>query len=129
MFLVSIAAVIVYTEMLLSYRMLMRSRARLEAQSIAFDKIWAVYNSPRAVMEMYVVATNLPLQATPASCLLSTNGYIDCTILPETNAPVAGAAVYYWDIVVQVWAPTNSPLQFGTNWLARYAVRRYWGDR
>lgn len=131
MFLVSIAAIIVYTEMLMAYRVLMRSRARLEAQGIAFDYLWKIYNLPLEEMaEKYSVSTILPQQPTPAECVLSTNGIIDCQIFAETNSPVAGDPVDYWDIVVQVWAPTNTPLQIGTNYsLARYAIRRYYGDR
>lgn len=130
MVLVSVASIIVYTEMLTAYRILMRSRARLEAQSIAFDRLWQIYNLPLADMKNYIISTNLPLAPTPANSILSTNGIIDCQILAETNSPVAGDPVEYWDIVVQVWAPTNTPLQIGTNYsLARYAIRRYCGDR
>ena len=122
MFLVSVAAVIVYTEMLTAYRMLTRSRARLESQNMAFDCIWNIYNEP---------ASNLPLtgvsgwinQPTPDSCIISNNGIINCDVTVELN-PTNSATVLYWEFFVSVWVPTNNPLQMGTNDLARYAVRR-----
>jgi len=120
MFLVSIAAVIVYTEMLMSYRMLTRSRARLEAQSIAFNRLMDFYTTPQSAMPTN--ATVYPLESTPSNCLLSTSGNIECVI------DVPASPVPYWDIVVTVWVPANSPVQVGTNWLARCAVRRYWRD-
>lgn len=120
MFLVSIAAVIVYTEMLLAYRILMRSRARLEAQSIAFDNLWQIYNLP----EMPEISQQLFSLPTPEWSLMSTNGWLDCHIRAE---PVITPR--YWEIVVTVWPPTNSPLQIGTNPLARAAVWRWRGKR
>ena len=121
MFLVSVAAVIVYTEMLTAYRMLSRSRARLEAQSIAFDYLWGIYNMPE---ENLPTASTLSWQqdSTPVSCIMSNNGMINC----DVDAPVDGNnRVIYWDISVQVWVPTNNPLQMGTNVLAKYGLRRY----
>lgn len=127
MFLVSIAAVIVYTEMLLAYRILMRSRARLEAQSIAFDHLWAIYNTP--LDDMPVISETHYSLPTPEWSILSTNGWVDCHILAETNPPMLPDPVWYWEIVVTVWPPTNTPLQIGTNPLARAAVWRYRGER
>ena len=116
MFLVSIVAVIVYTEILQSYRLLARSRARLESQSIAFDCLMNFYTMPESLMP--TVATNFTY-ATPSNCLIAASGTVDCTVL------VPSSPVPYWDIVVTVWVSTNSPVQVGTNTLARYAVRRY----
>ena len=127
MFLVSVAAIIVYTEMILSYRILSRSRARLEAQSIAFDNVWRIYNM--SLGSMPTISTNYPPEPTPSWSLMSTGGVVECMVLAETNAPVLPDPVWYWDIVVQVWAPSNSLLQMGTNPLARYAIRRYRGER
>ena len=127
MFLVSVAAVIVYTEMLMAYRTLMRSRARLEAQSIAFDNLWTIYNTP--LTNMPTISQTLYGIPTPAWSVLSTNGWVDCQILANTNPPVLPDPVWYWDIVVTVWPPTNTSLQVGTNPLTRYAVRRYRGER
>ena len=127
MFLVSIAAIIVYTEMILSYRILMRSRGRLEAQSIAFDNLWSIYNIP--LENMPVISETLYSLPTPEWSVMSTNGWVDCQILAETNAPVLPDPVWYWDIFVTVWPPTNSSLQVGTNPLARAVVRRYRGER
>jgi prepilin-type N-terminal cleavage/methylation domain-containing protein len=116
MFLASVAAVIVYTEMLLSYRILMRSRARLEAQSIAFDNLWQVYNRPDPVK----ISGLLYSISTPEWSLMSTNGWVDCYVTAETNITPR-----YWEIWVTVWPPTNSPLQIGTNPLARVGVWRW----
>jgi prepilin-type N-terminal cleavage/methylation domain-containing protein len=127
MFLVSIAAVIVYTEMLMAYRTLARSRARLEAQSIAFDHLWAIYNTPLA--NMPIVSETYTNFSTPEWSMMSTGGWVECQILAETNPPVLPDPVWYWDIVVQVWPPTNTLLQIGTNPLSRYAIRRYRGER
>jgi len=123
MFLVSVAAVIVYTEMLLAYRILMRSRARLEAQSVAFDHLWTLYNTLQA--DMPVVSTVRPPAPTPSDSMFSTSGIVDARII-VSNQPSVSAPVVHWDITVRVWAPTNSPLQMGTNPLAYYAIRRYW---
>ena len=121
--LVGVAAAIVYSEMLVSYRILMRSRARLEAQAMASDLIWLKYNLPND--EMPTSSTN-ELRRTDATSVLSTNGFLDYSVLVETNDV---NEVVYWDFTVTVWAPTNSPLQMGTNALARYDVRRYQRDR
>lgn len=127
MFLVSVAAIIVYTEMLMAYRILMRSRARLEAQGIAFDNLWTFYNTP--LENMPVMSESRYSRATPEWSVFSTNGWVDCHVLAETNPPVLSDPVWYWDITVTVWPPTNSPLQIGTNPMARVAVRRYRGER
>ncbi|MCU0856802.1 MAG: prepilin-type N-terminal cleavage/methylation domain-containing protein [Pontiellaceae bacterium] len=127
MFLVSIAAIIIYTEMMLSYRILMRSRARLEAQSIAFDRLWEIYNRP--LDDMPIITTNFPPEPTPAWSSMSTGGVVDCLIFSETNAPVLPDPVHYWDITVTVWPPTNTMLEIGDQPLASYAVRRYRGVR
>lgn len=125
--LVGLAATIVYTEMILAYRILMRSRARLEAQSIAFDALWEIYNTP--LDNMPTVSETRYSLPTPEWSLLSTNGWVDCHILAETNPPVLPDPVWYWEIVVTVWPPTDSMLEIGTNPLARAAVWRYRGER
>jgi prepilin-type N-terminal cleavage/methylation domain-containing protein len=127
MFLVSIAAIIVYTEMLLAYRILMRSRARLEAQSIAFDNLWEIYNTP--LDSMPVVSETRYSRSTPEWSVFGSEGWVDCHILAETNPPVLPDPVWYWEIVVTVWPPTNSLLQIGTNPMARVAIWRYRGER
>lgn len=118
MFLVSIAAIIVYTEMLLSYRILARSRARLEAQSIAFDTMWTYYNNTK-IDELPTYPGFVPSASgpTPEWSLLSSNGWVDCHIRRMDASS--------WDIVVTVWPPTNSLLQIGTNALARTTITRW----
>ena len=126
-FLVAIAATIIYSEMLLSYRTLMRSRARIEAQTLAFDHIWEAYNIPND-SDLPAISTNR-MMSTPEESLFSTNGIIELAILPEIDMPLTPELIQYWDMVVQVWPEEGSPLQIGTNALARYAVRRYRGER
>lgn len=116
MFLVSLAAIIVYTEMLLAYRILMRSRARLEAQTIAFDNLWEVYNRTDPVK----ISGTLYSIPTPEWSLMSTNGWVTCDVLAE---PVLEPR--YWTITVAVWPPTNSLLRVGTNALARTEIWRW----
>lgn len=127
MFLVSIAAVIVYTEMMLAYRILMRSRARLEAQSLAFDYLWEIYNTP--LDDMPVISQPIYSIPTPEWSVMSTNGRIECHILAETNPPMLPDPVWYWTITVTVWPPTNTALEIGDQPLARAAVWRYRGER
>ena len=122
MFLVSVAAIIVYTEMLMAYRMLMRSRARLEAQSIAFDRMWTYYNNTK-ISKLPTMPGPVPEPGsgpTPEWSLLSTNGWVDMHIRRMDASS--------WDIVVTVWPPTNSLLQIGTNPLARTTITR-WNTR
>ncbi len=126
-FLVAVAAAIIYSEMLLAYRTLMRSRARLEAQTMAFDHLWELYNL-KDDSDLPSIATNLAL-ATPQESVFGTTGVIEMAILPEIDAPQTPDLIQYWDIVVQVWPEEDSPLQIGTNSLAQYAIRRYRGDR
>ncbi|MGE4489555.1 MAG: type II secretion system protein J [Kiritimatiellales bacterium] len=125
--LIGVAATIVYTEMLMAYRILMRSRARLEAQSIAFDYLWQVYNTPMDNLPR--ISQQYDPVPTPEWSIMSTNGWILCSILAETNWPVLPNPVSSWEIVVTVWPPTNTPLQVGTNPLARAAVWRSRGER
>lgn len=125
--LVGVAAIIIYTEMMLAYRVLMRSRARVEAQSIAFDHLWTIYNTP--LDNMPIVSETRYSRPTPEWSLLSTNGTVDCHILAETNPPMLPDPVWYWEIIVTVWPPENTPLQVGTNPLARAAIWRYRGER
>jgi len=131
--LVSVAAAVVYTELIASYRILMRSRAKLDAQGMAFDKLWEVYNF--SVEDLPLVSTSgFVFEWAPTNSVLfsadeTACGVIVCDIVAETNAPTLPDPVYYWDIFVQVWAGTNGPVDFGDRSLVRYQVRRYRGDR
>ncbi len=127
--LIAVAAAVVYTEMILSYRVLMRSRARMEANGLAFDYLWKAFNMPKddlpAISQMWSFAT-------PENTVFSTNGMVDLIIHPEVDAPLLPDSIQWWDITVQVWpsAPgVESPLQLGTNELARCVIRRYRGER
>lgn len=125
-FLVAAAAAIIYTEMIVSYRVLMRSRAKLEAQSLAFDAIWETYNLPVAALGGI---SSLQLLPAPTDSLLTTNGFVKLVIRPENEMPLTPELVNFWDIFVEVWPEEGSPLQVGTNALAEYSIRRYRGER
>jgi type II secretory pathway pseudopilin PulG len=135
-----VAATMIYSGIFYSYKTVMRSRARLDAQGIAFDKLWEIYNqSIDTIMEMaspeYAQQTST---STPPSSVFSTNGIVEWAVVAETNPPVL--YVDYWTIWVQVWAPSNSPLfsvietngtvtaAYGSP-LAEYKVLRYRTDR
>jgi len=126
--LVAVAAIIVYTEMIVSYRILMRSRARLEAQSMAFDELWENYSMSLPELETYSTSV-VQVASTPANSVLSTNGYIKKIIRPENEMPTTPEKIQYWDIFVEVWPGLGSPLQVGTNSMASYRIRRYRGER
>lgn len=125
-FLVAAAAAIIYTEMIVSYRVLMRSRAKLDAQGMAFERIWATYNLPVEALGSISSITNFP---TRADSMLSTNGYVKLIIRPENEMPLTPDLVNFWDIFVEVWPEEGSPLQVGTNALSQYNIRRYRGER
>ena len=125
-FLVAAAAAIVYTEMLVSYRIMMRSRAKLEALSFAFDTIWNTYNLN---IDSLPAVSRIDLLSTPQNSILGINGTIKLVIRPENDLPTAPELINYWDIFVEVWPEAGSPLQVGTNSMAQYSVRRYRGER
>lgn len=135
--LVSVAATLVYSGGFSSYRMLMRSRERLEAQGIAFDKLWILFNMP---YDDLVVMSRNPalLEPTPVEGAFPAGGIIRSAVLPETNAPLL--QIDCCEITVQVWAPSNSVLFSVMNNdgtvratqptpLAEYTVLRYPGGR
>lgn len=126
--LVSVAAAVVYTELIASYRILMRSRAKLDAQGMAFDRLWEVYNLP---MDDLPKMSERPFRtwSAPTNSVLYPHGIVDCAIVAEIDAPTLPDPVLYWDITVQVYAGTNSPIDFGDRPLVRYDVRRYRGHR
>lgn len=133
--LVSVAATLIYQGGFSSYRTLMRSRARLEAQGVAFDKLWVLFNMKLDDLPGTALVGS---ETTPGGGALSTNGLVRFAVLPETNDPLS--RIDYWQISVQVWAPSNSPLftvidDDGTvlatapHPLAEYSVLRYRGER
>jgi prepilin-type N-terminal cleavage/methylation domain-containing protein len=138
--LAAVATSIIYYGIFYSYKTVMRSRARLDAQGIAFDKTWEIYNqSLDVIIEMAMPSYDEPTSSpTPDSSVFSTNGTLQWAVMAETNPPVL--RVDYWEIQVQVWAPSNSPLfsVVSTNGivtaaygrpLAEYRIWRYRGDR
>lgn len=133
--LVSIAAALVYHGGFYSYRTLMRSRARLDAQGVAFDRLWELFNMP---FEDLPSAAVTGTESTPDYGALSTNGMVRFAVRPETNAPINW--IEYWEVSVQVWAASNSPLFSVLNDdgsvqaaysrpLADYTLLRYRGER
>jgi prepilin-type N-terminal cleavage/methylation domain-containing protein len=133
--LVSLAATLVYTGGLSSYKILLQSRARLEAQGIAMDKLWQLFNMPTDHLPSAAVISTEP---TPDGGAFSAEGLVRFAVLPETNAPLS--RIDYWEIAVQVWAPSNSPLFTVMNDdgsvravsptpAAEYSVLRFPGDR
>lgn len=138
--LAAVAASMVCYGIFYSYKTVMRSRARLEAQGIAFDKLWEIYNQPLETI-MWMASpycTDATSTSTPPNSVFSTNGTVQWAVIAETNPPVL--YVDYWTIWVQVWAPSNSPLfsvmdtngavtaAYGSP-LAQYLLVRYRGDR
>ncbi|MDK2857458.1 MAG: type pilus assembly protein PilE [Verrucomicrobiota bacterium] len=134
--LVSVAAVLVYQGMFYSYKVLARARARLEAQGIAFDKLWILFNMD--FKDLPGTAFSSGPDPTPENSIFSTNGVVRYSILPETHEPLHW--IDYWEIRVQVWPPAAGPLfsvldsdgsvlKEYPRPLADYRVYRYRGDR
>ena len=135
--LVSVAATLVYNGGASAYKMLMRSRQRLEAQGIAFDKLWTVFNMPYTNIQAMGLSPVL-LEPTPTEGAFPPGGVIRTAVLPETTAPLL--QIDYYASTVQVWAPSNSILFSVMNSdgtvravqadpLAEYTVLRYPGGR
>jgi hypothetical protein len=135
--LVSVAASLVYNGGFSSYKVMMRSRARLEAQGIAFDKLWSLFNMPYDDIRVMGLNPAL-LEPTPVEGSFPAGGVIRSAVLPETNSPLL--QIDYYEITVEVWAPSNSPLFAVMNDdgtvqvvypepLAEYTVLRYPGGR
>jgi len=133
--LVATAAAAVYQGLLYSYKGMMRSRARLEAQGIAYDILWGKFNT--SYKDLPLTPPPAESWATPEKSIFSTNGIVNYFILPQV---ATNGLVERWEMVVQVWAPSNSVLfsvvdESGTvlaeysEPLAEYEVIRYRGDR
>jgi len=101
---------------------------KLEAQSIAFDEAWSLFNWPyKNVTGMNIpnlqdYATNATALTTPVSTnsyLYPASGTIRRTIALATN---------YCDIIVYVWWRPRLSGAYGTNSVS-YTVRRYDTER
>jgi len=103
--LVAVSASAIYTGGFYCYKAMMRSRARLEAQGIAFDQLWILFNMAYESLPNVSAVNTL---STPEESVFLTNGLVRCAIIPETEDPVS--RIDYWQIQVQVWAPPGSPL-------------------
>jgi len=132
--LVAVAAGAIYQGLLYSYKGMMRSRARLEAQGIAYDILLEKFNTPYNDLPDIAAAESL---STPEKSVFSTNGIINYFVYPQVDAD---GRTERWEMTVQVWAPSNSVLfsvidEDGTvlseysEPLAEYEVFRYKGDR
>lgn len=137
--LMAAAAATLYQGMMYSYKTLMRSRAKLDAQGLAFDALWGKFNvgNHENLPALGAPASQTHLTfSTPEECVFSTNGTIDVWVNPETNTL---GVVERWEMTVQVWAPKNSILfsifEDGAVIgeypypLAEYSIIRYMGDR
>ena len=133
--LVGVCATVIYNGGFYSYKAMMRSRARLEAQGIAFDKLWTLFNMPFNDLPSLSVSGDEP---TPEESVFSTNGLVQFAVMPETEAPLNW--IEYWEVRVQVWAPVDSALfsvitSDGTvavtfpDPLVDYTLLRYRGER
>ncbi|MBI9021311.1 MAG: type II secretion system protein [Verrucomicrobia bacterium] len=133
--LVGVSATIIYNGGFYSYKVMMRGRARLEAQGIASDKLWEIFNMPFNDLPSVSISGS---EATHEESIFSTDGLIQWAVMPETNAPLKW--IEYWEIRVQVWAPANSVLfsvmnsdgtvaQEFPDPLADYTLLRYRGER
>ena len=127
--LVSVAAAVVYTELIASYRILMRSRAKLEAQGMAFDALWESYNQPlSSLIALPGVIASVSVESAPTNSVLFPHGLVRTTILPKDVLTLPDP-VDCWEIIVQVYAGTNSPIDFGDRPLVEYNVWRYRWER
>lgn len=133
--LVGATATAIYGGGFYSYKVMMRSRARLEAQGIAFDRLWYIFNMSYEDLPSLSISGDLP---THEDSFFSTNGLVRYAIVPESDLPVS--RIDYWEMRVQVWAQQNSPLfaviaTDGTvvaeypDPLVDYTVLRYRGKR
>jgi prepilin-type N-terminal cleavage/methylation domain-containing protein len=130
--LVSVAASLIYNGGFYSYKILMRSRMRLEAQGIAFDKLWELFNTPK-YNDLIKLAGKVVYEPTPTEGAFPVGGTVKSLVVtpPSTN---------YCEIIVNVYAPSNNGLfsvmnddgtvrAAYTNSLAEYRILRYVGDR
>lgn len=123
--LVAVASVIVYSELLGSYRLLMRSRAQLQSQGLVFDLVWSRFNLP--LNELPGKTPNTGGRPTASGSVLGTNGYLEYAVVAETNAPIN--RIDYWDVSARVWVAPGSPFSVGSEPLAEYSARRYKSGR
>jgi prepilin-type N-terminal cleavage/methylation domain-containing protein len=102
--LVGAAAAMIYEGAMYSYKTMMRSRARLSAQGIAFDKIWQLYNLQTPEELRAEELRGIQWTPTPSNSVFSTNGVIEWVVLAPNGTN-------YWNIGVWVYAyPTTNTL-------------------
>ncbi len=137
--LVAASATTLYQGMMYSHKTLMRSRAKLEAQSIAFDALWGKFNvgDHRNLPNVGAPESRTHLlSSTPEDSIFSTNGVVEVYVIPGLNDQ---GDVERWEMTAKVWAPENSILfSIFSNGsavdeypypLAEYSIVRYMGDR
>lgn len=117
--LVGTASAVVYTGSIYSYKTMMRSRARLSAQGIAFDKLWSYYNLQSPEELRAEADRGWQQSSTPTNSVFGTNGLMRWAVL-------APSGTNYWNIWVYVYGPSNTVLfPAGRDpILAQYVVRR-----
>jgi len=100
--LVAAGSAFIYSGAMFSYKTMMRSRARLSAQGIAFDKLWSLYNIQSTKALGIQESFGPQSEPTPASSVFGTNGVVEWVVhAPGTD---------YWNIWVWVYAyPSDDP--------------------
>lgn len=96
-----LAAMILYGSIQLGYFMIVSAQQRLDAQALAVDKAWEVFNSYD--FGAVTMATSLPPIAIDANSALPTNSEIWVAIFPN----VSTSAPYKWDVEVRVKRTRN----------------------
>ncbi len=95
--LVGAGAAFIYSGSMYSYKTMMRSRARLSAQGIAFDKLWAFYNLQTTGELLVQEELEIQWEPTPERSAFGTNGAVEWVV-----QKVSGKEA--WNIKVWVYA-------------------------
>ena len=104
--------------------MLFNANQRLDAESLAFDRLLEVFNT--ASFTNILVATNLPAQGVPSTSVLPASSEIRAGIFPNIDT----ALPYKWDVEVSVkigpvyGRPAAGPENDVVMRATRYAVNR-----
>jgi len=97
--LVGAGAAMIYKGSMYSYKTMMRSRARLSAQGIAFDKLWSFYNLQSPVELLMQEDLGWQWEPTHSNTVFGTNGAVEWVV----EKP-GGTGTNYWNIWVRVYA-------------------------
>lgn len=92
----ALALAALYGAMAAGRGMSFNARQRLDAEALALDKVFEVFNTTD--FKSIRVATNLAVQAVPPSSILAASSEIRVGIFPNTGTP----SPFKWDIEVRV---------------------------